>query len=58
MEHPYFNGFDWTRLVAKQARAPYVPVIRDPMDVSNFDPYPDDEVVMPYNGPQHFFEQF
>jgi len=58
MDHAFFRGFDWKALIAKQVEPPYKPVVRDPLDMSNFDPYPDDEVVVPYTGPQHFFEQF
>lgn len=58
MEHSFFAGLDWAQLKAKALPAPYQPTIRDPMDVSNVDPYPDDEEVVPYTGPQHFFDQF
>jgi hypothetical protein len=33
----WFKGLDWKRLEAKEQRAPYVPDIRSPTDVSNFD---------------------
>lgn len=58
MEHAFFAGLDWAKLQAKALPAPYQPSIRDPMDVSNFDPYPDDEELVHYTGPQNIFDQF
>lgn len=58
MQHAFFAGLDWAALKEMAIPAPYQPTVRDPMDVSNFDPYPDDEEVVPYAGPQDAFEQF
>ncbi|KAI8894225.1 kinase-like domain-containing protein [Globomyces pollinis-pini] len=35
--HPYFTGVDWDALLAKNCTPPFVPVIADAHDVSNFD---------------------
>jgi cGMP-dependent protein kinase len=58
MEHAFFAGLDWTQLQAKALPAPYQPSIRDPMDVSNFDSYPEDEELVHYTGAQSIFDQF
>jgi len=36
--HPWFSSIDWDALYRKEIRAPFVPVIGDELDVSNFDP--------------------
>ncbi|XP_015210724.1 serine/threonine-protein kinase N2 isoform X3 [Lepisosteus oculatus] len=36
-KHPFFRIVDWTALLAKKARPPFVPTIRGREDVSNFD---------------------
>lgn len=36
--HAWFVGVDWEAFIRKEVRAPFVPVIRDDLDVSNFDP--------------------
>ena len=36
--HAYFGGFDWQALLAKQLPSPYVPAVKDPFDMRNFDP--------------------
>lgn len=36
--HPWFGGVDWDAYLKKEVRAPFVPVIKDDLDVSNFDP--------------------
>ncbi len=43
-----FAGFDWTALYEKRLPAPIVPKIKSPEDTSNFDDYPDDDKVPPY----------
>ncbi|XP_034457401.1 serine/threonine-protein kinase N2 isoform X2 [Hippoglossus hippoglossus] len=35
--HRFFQGTDWDALLAKRAKPPFLPVIRAPQDVSNFD---------------------
>ena len=36
--HPWFAGVDYDAFLRKEVKAPFVPVIRDDLDVSNFDP--------------------
>ena len=36
----------WDKLVAKELPPPWVPPIKDPLDVSNFDNYDEDEYVI------------
>ncbi len=45
VDHPWFSGFDWQRLLRKELSAPWVPPIKNPMDTSNFDPFDDPEVI-------------
>jgi CRP-like cAMP-binding protein len=40
-EHPWFAGFDWDALLARQMKAPILPKISSTTDLSNFDDYPD-----------------
>lgn len=35
-QHQWFDGLDWACLKSKQMSPPFVPVIRDELDVSNF----------------------
>lgn len=51
-------SFEWERLDRRGYKAPYVPKIKDSLDTSNFDPYPEDEAVKPYKGDQSIFEEF
>ncbi|KAI9301771.1 camp-dependent protein kinase 1 [Cunninghamella echinulata] len=39
--HPWFDGVDFNRLLARQIRPPYVPTIRGDGDASHFDRYPE-----------------
>uniref|UniRef100_A0A8C9WI14 protein kinase C n=1 Tax=Scleropages formosus TaxID=113540 RepID=A0A8C9WI14_SCLFO len=36
-KHPFFRNVDWSGLLAKKARPPFVPIIQGREDVSNFD---------------------
>ena len=40
--HPFFQGIDWVNL--RKQDASYVPVIRYPTDISNFDPVDPDKI--------------
>jgi cGMP-dependent protein kinase len=42
-EHPWFRGFDWDALYNRKLKAPIIPKISSPEDMSNFDEYPDEE---------------
>ena len=59
-EHPWYADvkFEWPRLDRRGYKAPYLPPINDPLDTSNFDPYPEDEVIQPYKGSQEVFKDF
>ncbi|CAH1791260.1 unnamed protein product [Owenia fusiformis] len=35
-KHAFFKGLNWIDLATKKIPAPFIPVIKDPMDVSNF----------------------
>ncbi|XP_076614145.1 serine/threonine-protein kinase N2 isoform X1 [Chaetodon auriga] len=35
--HKFFQGMDWDALLAKKVKPPFLPVIKAPKDVSNFD---------------------
>lgn len=35
--HPFFKGFDFDALLAKKLEAPFIPVLKDSLDVGNFD---------------------
>ncbi|KAJ7409262.1 Serine/threonine-protein kinase N2 [Pitangus sulphuratus] len=34
---PFFKGIDWDALLARRLKPPFVPTLRDPTDISNFD---------------------
>ena len=59
-EHSWFKdvSFEWARLDRRGYKAPYVPKIKDPLDTSNFDPYPEEESIKPYKGDQAIFADF
>jgi len=42
--HPFFakSGFDWEALVQRKMKPPIVPKIKNALDTSNFDDYPDE----------------
>jgi cGMP-dependent protein kinase len=60
MDHSWYRAasFNWEHLMQKRLVAPYIPPINDPLDTSNFDPYPEDDRVTPYRGPAEHFEGF
>lgn len=60
MDHSWYRAasFNWEHLMQKRLVAPYVPPINDPLDTSNFDPYPEDDRVTPYRGPPEHFDGF
>ena len=39
---PFYKGFDWTNLLLQNLKAPYIPVIKDSDDYSNFKKFQDD----------------
>lgn len=40
-KHKLFVGADWNEMVNRELNAPVIPVVKDEMDTSNFDLYPD-----------------
>ncbi len=36
-EHPWFGPLDWELLTARKVKAPFLPIIHNECDVSNFD---------------------
>ena len=58
--HPWFSeaGFEWDKLLDLSLQAPYVPVISNPLDTSNFDEYSEDNYVQRYTGDQSIFAEF
>jgi len=36
--HPWFEGVNWDAFLRKELKAPYLPIIQNELDVSNFDP--------------------
>lgn len=36
-EHPWFQGVDWIKLYKRELVPPFVPVVSNPLDTSNFD---------------------
>ena len=37
--HPFYKSIDWNGLMAKTEKAPWVPKVKNDLDVSNFDSY-------------------
>jgi cGMP-dependent protein kinase len=58
MEHAFFKDFDWKAIYRKTAPAPYVPVIKDSADSSNFGNYGEDKPTPEYKGPSEHFADF
>ena len=60
MNHAWFKDadFDWDGLLNKDLKAPYAPNCRDPLDVSNFDEYDEEDYIPPYTGDQSVFDAF
>ena len=60
MAHQWFKSskFSFSQLEKRALKDPYVPKIKDPLDTSNFDPYPEEAYIPPYTGRQDVFESF
>lgn len=43
IDHRFFDGFDWTGLMFKTLKAPFVPTVKSVNDVSNFNKYHDEK---------------
>ncbi|VDK53954.1 unnamed protein product [Anisakis simplex] len=46
-KHRWFMGFDWEGLRSQTLKAPILPKVSNPADVSNFDNYPPDQDIPP-----------
>lgn len=46
--HPWFSDLNWQDVIRKKVEAPWIPMITDAMDTSNFDPCEETEVQLPY----------
>jgi hypothetical protein len=40
--HPFLQAVNFSKLVKKQIKAPWIPQVDDPLDISNFEQYDDD----------------
>ena len=58
MDHPFFSDTDWKALYRKSSPAPYIPLIKDAADSSNFGSYGEDKPIHDYKGDQNFFVDF
>jgi cGMP-dependent protein kinase len=60
-EHPWLSSVDWKALEGKKITPPHVPKVKNQLDDSNFDEYPEDEGLANYpntNFPKKMFEEF
>jgi hypothetical protein len=48
MDHKFFGGIDWSLLLAKRLRAPWIPPVKDTFDTSCFDKYEGPEDIQAY----------
>jgi len=57
-DQAFFAGLDFYQLRTKQMQAPWAPSISDPLDVSNFDNFEEDDYVDPFSGDANMFDDF
>ena len=57
-DHPFLSNVNFTSLLNKQLKAPYIPSINDPLDTSNFDPYDEHESITKFRGAQALFKDW
>lgn len=43
MKHKWFSGFDWDALLNKTMEVPISPIVKNPLDSSNFEDYPEED---------------
>ena len=36
--HPWFQNINWNEILNKKVKAPFIPIVKSEVDVSNFDP--------------------
>lgn len=42
-KHKWFDGFNWEGLRKRTTKSPFIPEIKNPVDTTNFDDYPEEE---------------
>ena len=57
-DEPLFAGFDWDAVVAHTAPAPFSPPVKHPLDVQNFEQWPEDDEDVVFKGDQSKFQGF
>merc|ERR1712072_495894 len=60
-EHQWLSSVDWKALESKKVSPPHAPKVKNQLDDSNFDVYPEDEGLANYpnsNFPKKMFEDF
>jgi hypothetical protein len=45
--HRFFNGLNWTKLLNKEIKSPYLPEVKGAGDTSCFTQYPDSDTMSP-----------
>ncbi len=55
---PFFSTVDWQAINRKEVKSPFVPVINNASDSSNFDQYEEDNSIPVYTGTQDHFKGF
>ena len=57
-KHAWFQTLEWAKHVRFENPAPYVPVLNGALDTSMFDPYPEEDPIMPFRGTNEVFKSF
>lgn len=47
--HSWFEKLKWDKLYKKELKAPWIPTVKNPLDTSNFEPYEEEDDVIPYD---------
>ena len=47
--HKFFAASEWDQILRKKIKAPWIPIIKDAMDTSNFDPCDGEDEDMTYH---------
>jgi serine/threonine protein kinase len=58
MDHSFFTDVDWQIMCRRQVPAPYVPVIKNVSDSSNFSIYDENNEIPLYSGSEDYFDTF
>eukprot|EP00457_Paulinella_chromatophora_P001484 gb/GEZN01001486.1/.p1 GENE.gb/GEZN01001486.1/~~gb/GEZN01001486.1/.p1 ORF type:complete len:977 (+),score=118.13 gb/GEZN01001486.1/:62-2992(+) len=57
-DHPWFRGFNWDKLFAKEIAPPYKKRIKHRYDLGNFDFYPEETIFEEYDGDSSWCRDF